>query len=311
MALFLCLCLFVTTALLTTVFGYTRFVKPSKILDQLASAKGDFEYLTKVTNAAATRNVFTGLISAIGKLIPISPQDIDMKRRELASAGYRSADAVAIFMGIKVVSCAGLLILAMIWRNHLSDNALNRLAIPIAAASAGFLLPGFVLGQMAKKRREKIRLALPDVLDLLVISTEAGCALDRSMLNVSSEFKSFHPAISEELTLINMEMLAGGSRVDALRNFARRTGEEEVKKLVAILVQTDRFGTSVAEALRTQSEFMRVRRRQIAEEKAGKVGVKLVFPIFFFCMPSLTILVAGPGLLQLFKSLLPTLNSMH
>ena len=107
-----------------------------------------------------------------------------------------------------------------------------------------------------------------------------------------------------------MEMLAGGSRIEALRNFATRTGEEELKKLVAILIQTDRFGTSVSEALRTQSEFMRVRRRQIAEEKAGKVGVKLVFPIFFFCMPALMIIVAGPGMLQLFKNLLPALTNV-
>ena len=143
-----------------------------------------------------------------------------------------------------------------------------------------------------------------------MISTEAGCALDKALVNVSREFTSFHPAISEELTLVNMEMLAGGSRIEALRNFANRTGEEELKKLVAILIQTDRFGTSVAEALRTQSEFLRVRRRQLAEEKAGKVGVKLVFPIFFFCMPSLTIIVAGPGMLQLFKNLLPALGNI-
>ncbi len=144
----------------------------------------------------------------------------------------------------------------------------------------------------------------------LVISTEAGCALDKAILNVSREFKTFHPAISQELALINMEMLAGSSRVEALRNFARRTGEDEVKKLVAILIQTDRFGTSVADALRTQSEFMRTKRRQDAEERAGKVGVKLIFPIFFFCMPALMILVAGPGLLQLFKNLLPTMGSL-
>ena len=154
-------------------------------------------------------------------------------------------------------------------------------------------------------------MALPDVLDLLVISTEAGCALDKAMVNITREFKSFHPVISEELGFVNMEMLAGRSRIEALRNFATRTGEEELKKLVAILVQTDRFGTSVAEALRTQSEAMRVQRKHAAEERAGKVGVKLVFPIFFFCMPALMVVVAGPGMLELFKNLLPAFGSLN
>jgi tight adherence protein C len=119
-----------------------------------------------------------------------------------------------------------------------------------------------------------------------------------------------HPAICDELALVNMEIMAGTSRAEAMRNFARRTGEEEVKKLVAILIQTDRFGTSVAEALRTQSDFLRVRRRQEAEERAGKVGVKLVFPIFFFSLPALMIVTAGPGLLQVFTKLLPAMRGL-
>ena len=144
-------------------------------------------------------------------------------------------------------------------------------------------------------------MSLPDVLDLLVICTEAGCGLDQAILNVSRELKNVHPVLSEELSMVNMEIMAGTTRADALRSLANRTGEDEIKKLVAILIQTDRFGTSVAEALRTQSEFLRIRRKQISEEKAGKVGVKLVFPIFFFCLPSLVIVTAGPGMLQLFS----------
>jgi tight adherence protein C len=161
---------------------------------------------------------------------------------------------------------------------------------------------------MVKRRRTEIRLSLADVLDLLVVCTEAGCGLDQALVNVARELKEVHPAIAEELTLVNMEMMAGKSRADALRNLGRRTGEDELKKLSAILVQTDRFGTSISEALRTQSDFMRVRRRQEAEERAGKVGVKLVFPIFFFCLPSLLVVTAGSGLLQLFRSLLPLMG---
>ncbi len=142
----------------------------------------------------------------------------------------------------------------------------------------------------------------------MVICSEAGCGLDQAIVNVSRDLKTVHPAIAEELSMVNMEIMAGKSRADALRNLGKRCGEEEVKKLVAILIQTDRFGTSVSEALRTQSEFMRSRRRQEAEERAGKVGVKLVFPIFFFCLPALMIVTAGPGMLMLFKNVFPMMR---
>ncbi len=303
--------LFLIIALAITAFGYARFAKPANMLDRLAasteSAVAPAEVQAIEGKSAAG---MTSMFASIGRLLPYSSRDVDAMKRELGAAGFRSPYAAYTYLGVKLFTCASLLLAALLIRSHISENPLNRLLIPVSAAIAGFLLPGFVLGRLIQARREKIRLALPDVLDLLVISTEAGCALDKAMINVSREFKTFHPAISEELTLVNMEMLAGGSRIEALRNFAIRTGEEELKKLVAILIQTDRFGTSVAEALRTQSEFLRVRRRQIAEEKAGKVGVKLVFPIFFFCMPSLTIIVAGPGMLQLFKNLLPALTKI-
>jgi tight adherence protein C len=156
-----------------------------------------------------------------------------------------------------------------------------------------------------------VRLGLADALDLLVVCCEAGCGLDQAILNVSREFATVHRALSEEFATINMEVLAGSSRSAALRNFATRTGEEEVRKLVAILVQTDRFGTSIADALRTQADYMRIRRRQVAEEKAGKVGVKLVFPIFFFCMPALVVLVAGPGMIEIMKSFLGPGNGLN
>ncbi len=303
--------LFLAIATAISVFGYIRFAKPANMLDRLVSSTSTHtaSFGPGALEGKSARG-FSKLLESFGRMLPYSPRDVEGIKRELIAAGFRSSYAAYAYLGIKLIACCSLLMAALLLRNHLSDNPLNRLIIPIASAVAGFLGPGFVLGRLTSARQEKIRLALPDVLDLLVISTEAGCALDKALVNVSREFTTFHPVISEELTLVNMEMLAGGSRIEALRNFANRTGEDELKKLVAILIQTDRFGTSVAEALRTQSEFLRVRRRQIAEEKAGKVGVKLVFPIFFFCMPSLTIIVAGPGMLQLFKNLLPALGNI-
>lgn len=307
---FILLFIFMTAAI--SIFGYFRLAKPGSMLDQLASSTAVSE--TRVpTGATLEEKSATGiasLLEMIGRQLPYSPQGIAMIQKELIAAGYRTSYAVYTFLGTKTISCVVLLIAGLLLRGYIASSPLSLRLIPIAAGIGGYLLPGFVLGKLADRRRESIRLALPDVLDLLVISTEAGCALDKAILNVSREFRTFHPAISEELSAVNMEMLAGGSRIQALRNFADRTGEDELKKLVAILIQTDRFGTSVAEALRTQSDFMRVKRRQVAEERAGKVGVKLVFPIFFFCMPSLMVIVAGPGMLQLFKNLLPAMASL-
>jgi tight adherence protein C len=161
---------------------------------------------------------------------------------------------------------------------------------------------------MVSRRQDLLNAGLPDAIDLMVVSVEAGLGLDQAMLYVAKEMANAHPAVSEELHLVNLEIRAGQRRIDALRHLAQRTGEPELRKLVAILVQTDRFGTSIGEALRTHSEFMRVRRRQRAEERAAKVGVKLVFPIFFLILPAMLVVTTGPGLLQVFKFLLPMLR---
>jgi tight adherence protein C len=303
--------LFVVTATVICIFGYFQVAKPASMLDQLASSTAVKESPYQ-TNAALEEKGTTGiagLLESLGRVLPYTPQGIAMIRKELIAAGYRASYAVYVLLGLKILSCVAFLALGFLVRGFIASSPFSLRMVPLVAAAFGYFLPGFLVSKLAERRKEAIRLALPDVLDLLVISTEAGCALDKAILNVSREFRTFHPAISEELSAVNMEMLAGGSRIQALRNFAERTGEGELKKLVAILIQTDKFGTSVADALRTQSEFMRVKRRQVAEEKAGKVGVKLVFPIFFFCMPALVVIVAGPGMLQMFKAL-PALTAM-
>jgi tight adherence protein C len=143
------------------------------------------------------------------------------------------------------------------------------------------------------------------------VSVEAGLGLDQAMQHVARELQITHKEISEELSLVNLEMRAGKRRVEALRNLAERTGEPELQKLVAVLVQTDRFGTSIGDSLRAHSDFLRVKRRQEAEERAGKVGVKLVFPIFFFILPAMLVVAAGPGLLQVFKYLFPLMKQFQ
>ena len=170
-------------------------------------------------------------------------------------------------------------------------------------------MPGLLLDRRVRRRQETIRLSLPDALDLMVVCVEVGLGLDQAFVNVSRELRESHPEVSEEFSLVTLEIRAGKRRAEALHNLADRTGEEELQKLVAILIQADRFGTSIAESLRTHADFMRIRRRQEAEERAGKVSVKLVFPIFFLILPSMLIVTAGPGLLQVMKYLFPLMKS--
>ena len=305
-AIAICLFLFLTGSIM--LYGYSKYVRPTRILDRLADSE---EHLIDLAPAAASNSTLKDLFAAIGGILPVSAADVKLARRELAAAGFRADSAVTVMSGIRITATATLLLIALLVRNNITTNPVARIVILFAGGAIGYFAPDFVLGYLSKRRRLEIRYALPDVLDLLVICSEVGCALDQAIQNVSRELATVHPAICDELSLVNLEILAGAARMEALRGFADRTDEDEIKKLVAILLQTDKFGTSISEALRTQSEYLRTRRRQEAEERAGKVGVKLVFPIFFFCMPSLLIVTAGPGMLQLMKNLLPAMKEFR
>lgn len=292
-----------------SVYGYRRYAKPGRFYDQLGGtiSASDTQLLT--IPGQQRDNVFVRITQQIGEKIPISPQDASTARRYLAAAGYRSETAIKFYYGIKVVLCFVLLIVALLLRDVVTSNSVLRMVLVVAAGLAGYFGPTFFLEHLVSVRQEKIRMSLPDALDLMVVCVEAGLGLDQAVQAVSEELRMTHPEITEELGLVTLEMRAGKRRADALRNLADRTGEAELRKLVAILIQADRFGTSIAESLRTHSDFMRVRRRQEAEERAGKVGVKLVFPIFFFILPSMLVVAAGPGLLQVFKYLFPLMKS--
>jgi tight adherence protein C len=303
--------LFLFLFALIGVFGHKHYVRPTRIVQQLGGKAEQQGYDFQIPGASEQPKSITRLLGSIGSLFPVSPQEIDFTRRMLQSAGYRNDFSTAAFYGIRAVSIVVCVILAIFLRDKITDNPVLRIVLVGVGGALGFYGPGLGLEHLIKRRRTRIRKALPDVLDLLVVCTEAGCALDLAILKVSEELVAVHPDICEELSLISLEMLAGKARMEALRNFATRTGDPEAKKLVAVLVQTDKFGTSVSDALRTQSDFLRTRRRQESEEKAGKVGVKLVFPIFFFCLPSLFIVTAGPGILQLVKNLFPMMKEFH
>jgi len=310
MATLISLALFAVLMTVISIYGYRRYARPARVYDQLGGP-------ADISNPMIDRigddepGLVVKIFQEIGRQVPVSPQDLMGTRRELIAAGFRSGSAVAVMYGVKVVLCASLAVLAFIFRDDVTTNPMLRIVLVIAAALIGYFGPSFYLEHMVDQRRESLRLSLPDALDLMVVSVEAGLGLDQAIQYVGRELAITHPQLSEELELLNLEIRAGKRRVDALRNLADRTGEMELRKLVAILIQTDKFGTSMAESLRTHSDFMRVRRRQDAEERAGKVGVKLVFPIFFFIMPAMLLVAAGPGLLQVFKYLFPMLRGVQ
>jgi tight adherence protein C len=251
------------------------------------------------------------VLHQLGSRMPSSDSEIATLRTQLLRAGYRSENAAPVFYGIRLVATLVALGLSLLLQPKLPDNPPMKMAMLGFGVCCGWILPKFFLEKKLKKRQETLRLSLPDALDLLVVSVEAGLGLDQAMQYVGHELQWSHPELSEEMSLVQLEMRAGKRRADALRNFAERTGESEIKKLVAILIQNDRFGTSMGESLRSHSDFLRVKRRQDAEERAGKVGVKLVFPIFFFILPSMMVVAAGPGILQIFKNLFPMMNNVH
>jgi len=308
MAFLIASLLFLFVAGMIAFYGYYRFVRQASAYGAIAGAATPLASLSP--GLANSFHTVTVSLQWLGEKVPISPQESSLTRRFLAGAGYRKDHALTIYYGIKVALAAAFLVGALI--SHVSFGyPLLGIIIPAIAAAVGFTLPGLVLDMLVERRRGILRLSLPDALDLMVVCVEAGLALDQAIRVVSQELRTAHREISEELTLVSLEMRAGSRRTEALSNLGRRTGEQEIKKLVAVLIQSDRFGTSMADALRTHSQFMRTRRRQQAEERANKIGVKMIFPIFFLILPSIMLVAVGPALLQLHKHLLPLLREFQ
>lgn len=231
-------------------------------------------------------------------------------RTRFIRAGIRAEGAGNIFRGLKILAAVlggTILTLILIFQNTEGSRVVLG---ALAGIGAGYMLPDKLLQLEIGNRRKRIEKALPNALDLLTICVEAGLGLDQAIVQVSKELATAYPEISDELGMIGLEMRAGKRRADSLRGFGERTGIPEVKKLAAVLIQADRFGTSIAQSLRIHSEHLRTERRQQAEEKAAKLGVKLVFPIFFFILPSLFVITVGPVMVHIFRDLLPLLNSL-
>ncbi len=247
----------------------------------------------------------TSLLKRIGRAAPGSPKEAGKLRQRLIWAGYRGKEALIIFAGLRVA-------VALVCFAALSTPVLFRPNVPLAlgAAAAGYMLPALMLARLAKRRQHRIRLSLPDALDLLVVSVEAGLGLDQAIQRVAEELAYAHPELSDDLRLINLELRAGTARSEALHNLAERTGVDDVSSLVAMLVQTDKFGTSVAQSLRVHSETLRTKRRQRAEEAAAKTGVKMVFPLVICIFPAVWVVTIGPAAIKFVQILFPMAENM-
>ncbi|HMC60312.1 MAG TPA: type II secretion system F family protein, partial [Candidatus Solibacter sp.] len=304
-------CAFLMLMLLISWVGYRLIYKPGRFLRQLGQPviTSDARRVLDANSEPEASTLVT-VLHQIGSRVPSSDAEVANLKADLIRGGFRSENALPVFYGIRIVSTLTMLALCFMLEARMPDNIVMKLGLMASGIGAGWILPRFFLEKKVTKRKEVLRLSLPDALDLLVVSVEAGLGLDQAIQHVARELHASHPELSEEMSLVTLEMRAGKRRSEALRNFAERTGEPEFRKLVAILIQNDRFGTSMGESLRTHSDFLRTRRRQEAEERAGTVGVKLVFPIFFFILPSMLIVAAGPGLLQIFKYLFPMMKKL-
>jgi tight adherence protein C len=243
------------------------------------------------------------IATPISRLVPPSAIEARKIQKQLMQAGFRSENAVVIYRALQLVSLVsfpaiGAFICAM------TGHSMSRAMLYILFAFViGFFLPRFLLARLIKARQQRVRWGLADALDLMVVSIEAGLGLNAAMLRISEELMTVHPDISGEFELANLEIRVGRDRDEALRNLAERTGVDDLRSLVAMLIQADRFGTSIARAVRVFSDSLRTKRRQRAEQAAQKAAVKLLFPLACFLFPTLFIAILGPAALNLIDTL--------
>lgn len=250
----------------------------------------------------ASRAALVHLFRSVGEKFPSAGRKENRYRKLLARLGYRRPPAVPVFYGIKCASAlliAALLALTLL----LIHRESSALAVLLCGSAFGFLLPDRVLASRIRARSQRLRSGLPPALDLMVLGLEAGQSLDQTLDYTSRALKTTHPDLSSELGQAHLELRARDARVEALRNLADRTGEPELRKLSNLLIDSDRFGTSLGPALRTHAKYLRVRFRQQAQETARKIGVKLIFPIFLLIFPSVLMVTLGPACIMMYQQL--------
>jgi tight adherence protein C len=284
---------FVSVAVLTALVAYTVLARVSperRRLRNLATAGA----AAGPAGSVALTDSAGGVTKKVSAFIPKSPKDMTKLQRRLARAGFPKPDVAVVYSLSEMV-----LPIVLGGSVFMYFGTASSVIFALLAAVIGYALPGFWLANRTAARQKQIINGLPDALDLMIVCVEAGAALDQAVVKASEELAIAYPVLAEELRVINTEIRAGKPRLEAFKNFASRTGVDDVRSLVAMLVQTDRFGTSVAQALRTHASVARTKRRQAAEERAAKLGVKMVFPLVFFLFPAMYVVVLGPAVIKI------------
>lgn len=241
-------------------------------------------------------------------LKPKSEKEISKQVEKLHAAGFRSENAPAMFNTLKMIMALMGFALGGGTNLFIYGATINAFVYTLIVAGIFMFLPEMILGFIAKGRKEKVFLGLPDALDLMVVCVEAGLGLDQAMRKVAEELVSAHPVLSEEFNICNKQLQMGRKREAVLTDLGDRNGVDDLKTLASIMIQVDRFGTSIGTALRTQSDTMRTRRRQLAEEKAAKTAVKLIFPLVLFIFPGIFVVLVGPAAITMVNEMLPALQ---
>lgn len=271
----------------------------SRQSDLLRNAKGPGA-MAKVLEKAAP---------ALSKpLQPKTEEDVGKARQKLNRAGFRSETAPATYWSMKTLGLAGGFLLGGGTLLFTRGYSMDTLMYTVLIAGIMFYLPEIVLWFITRGRKDNIFYGLPDALDLMVVCVEAGLGLDQAMRKVSEEMKKTYRVIAEEFSLCNLQLQMGRARCDVLHDLGTRTGVEDLKQLAAILIQADKFGSSVGQALRVQSDSMRTRRSQLAEERAAKTAVKLIFPLVLFIFPAIFIVLVGPAAITMVNELFPSMG---
>ena len=292
----LAIVVFLTVALVVFSFGAAVYA-PSSVLGSRLRALG--WQRAQPREKPAFKERLEHALDPLSKALPLSPSEVSRTRAWLIQAGYREQRHLTVYVGSRVLMAIigfGLVV---------AVSGFSSMPLLVGVSAFGFFLPRFMLKRMIRDRQQRIRLGLPDALDLTVICVEVGLALDQALLRVGEDLYHAHPDLSDECHLVNLEMRAGKPRAEALRNLVSRTGVEDIRALVTTLVQTDRFGTSVAKALRVHSDSLRTERRQRAEEQAAKTTIKMVIPLVLFVLPSIIFVTLGPAIIGLYRILAP------
>lgn len=241
-------------------------------------------------------------------LTPTNEKEMSKLRQDLIEAGFRTETAPMTYLAIRAITSLAFLALgggiSLIMYGFTRDAAIRTFVV----GAVGFYLPTLALGQLVKRRKMQIFLGLPDALDLMVVCVEAGLGLDQAMRKVAIEMKKSYRIIADEFALCNLHLQMGKARNSVLSDLGARTGVDDLRALASILIQADKFGSSIANALRVQSDAMRVRRQQIAEEKAAKTAVKLIFPLVLFIFPGIFVVLVGPAGIQMAREMFPAMN---